>query len=202
MTALKKTFLFFFLLAPFYIFSQNKSIGVFVSNNVASFPVTGYPQLFYSQFHPGIDAIKEWKINKNEKHQLWAGVNAGIFYHRFIQTGLKLYPSIDYKYKISKRFLLNIGLGLGYLHSFEGYEVFKLKDSGLYETKKVWVGRSQYMAALNLGCAYKLKKEAEVSPQLVFQIRTNMQGPYVNNYVPVLPVNSVLLGVSLPLKNK
>ena len=200
---LKRILSFLIFIAPFGVFSQSISMSGMISNNVASFPVTSYPQLFYSQFHPGIDVAKCWKINKSAKHQLWAVANAGVFYHRFVQTGVKIYPSLDYKYLICDRVRLNIGLGVGYMHSFEGYEVFKLKDGGGYETQKVWVGRSQFIAALDWGCDYKLKKDAENSPLLVFQFRTNMQGPFVKSYVTILPVNSVLLGVTLPLiKNK
>jgi len=203
MNRLRKRILSFLIfIAPLGVFSQSSSVSAMISNNVPSFPVTGYPQLFYSQFHPGIDGTKSWKINKSDKHQLWVAANVGVFYHRFVQTGLKVYPSLDYKFSVCNRLRLNIGLGLGYLHSFEGYEVFKLKDGGGYETKKVWVGRPQFLGALDWGCDYKIKKDNENSPLLVFQFRTNMQGPFVNSYVPVLPMNSVLLGVTLPLKNK
>ena len=202
MNSIKKILFTFLLITPSYFYAQNKSVSAFISNNVTSFPVTGYPQLFYSQLHPGIDVAKGWKINKSEKHQIWAVANAGLFYHRFVQTGLKIYPSIDYKFVACKRLCLNIGLGLGYMHSFEGYEVFKAKEGGGYEAKKIFVGRPQFLGVLNFGCAYKLKKETENSPSLVLQFRTNMQGPFVNSYVPVLPVNSLLLGVTFPLINK
>ena len=198
----KRILSFLFYIAPLGVFSQSSSVSAMISNNVASFPVTGYPQLFYSQFHPGIDVAKSWKINKSEKHQLWAAANVGVFYHRFVQTGLKIYPSVDYKYSACKRLRLNIGLGLGYLHSFEDYEVFKLKDGGGFEQKKIWIGRPQFLAALDWGCDYKLKKDAENPPLLVLQFRTNIQGPYVNNYVPILPVNSFLIGITLPLIKK
>jgi len=199
---LNKILLFLLFIAPIYVFSQSSSISAMISNNVTSFPVTGYPQLFYSQFHPGIDVAKSWKINKSTKHQLWIDANVGVFYHRFVQTALKVYPSIDYKFLACERFRINIGLGLGYLHSFDGYEVFKLKEGSGYETEKVWIGRPQFLGTLNWGCDFKLKKDADNSPLLVFQLRTNVQGPFVNNYVPILPVNSVLLGLTLPLKNK
>jgi len=202
MKLIRKIFLVILLITPSFFYAQNKSLSAFISNNVTSFPGTGYSQLFYSQLHPGIDVAKGWKINKSEKHQLWAVANAGLFYHRFVQTGLKIYPSIDYKFAACNRFSLNVGLGLGYMHSFEGYEVFKAKDGGGYETKKIFVGRPQFLAALNFGGAYKLKKESENSPSLVLQFRTNMQGPFVNSYVPVLPVNSLLLGVTVPILNK
>ncbi|OQA00142.1 MAG: hypothetical protein BWY70_00785 [Bacteroidetes bacterium ADurb.Bin408] len=186
-----------------YVSAQYPSIGGAVSNNVTSFPVTGFPQLFYSQFHPGLNAFMEWKINKSEKHQLCTAANLGFFYHRFIQSGVRIYPELDYKFFVNKQFNLNFGLGLGYLHSFEGYDVVIPLDNGGYKTRSAYTGRPQLLAVLNMGCAYKLSSTNEKSPSLLLQLHTNMQGPFVNSYVPVLPVNSLHIGISFPvIKNK
>lgn len=183
--------------------AQYHSVGGSFSNNVTSFPVTGFPQLFYSQLHPGINGFMEWKINKSEKHQLCATANLGFFYHRFIQSGVRIYPEIVYKFFVKKQFSLNVGLGMGYLHSFEGYEVLVPLDNGGYETRSAFTGRPQFLAVLNMGCAYKLSATNEKAPSLLLQLHANMQGPFVNSYVPVLPVNSLHLGLSFPIiKNK
>ncbi len=183
-------------------FCQFKSYGASFSNNVTSFPVTGYPQLFHSQFHPGIDVSMNWKKNISEKHQLWLTANAGIFYHRFIQTAVRIYPAFDYKYFFSRAFNVNIGLGAGYLHSFQGYEVFNKAPDGTYTAQTIWKSRPQLLAVLNMGCAYKLSKENEKLPSLFLQLHSNLQGPFVNSYVPMLPINSIHLGVLFPIINK
>mgnify|MGYP001611447616 CR=1 FL=1 len=113
--------------------SQNSRIGVSLSNNVTSFPVLGYQQLFYSQFHPGLDCYKSWKLNKNEKSIVEVQANAGFFYHRFIQAVIRIYPSISYSRKLGKRFYLGAGIGGGYAFAFVGNDVFILNSEGVYE---------------------------------------------------------------------
>jgi len=155
--------------------------------------------LFYSQFHPGLDASLNWKKNISEKHQLWLSANAGIFYHRFIQTGLRIYPAFEYKYFLTQAFNFNIGLGAGYLHSVQDYEVFKKAPNGGYTAQTIWSSRPQFLAVIKMGCGYKLNKDNIKSPSLIAQLHTNLQGPFVNSYVPVLPVNSLHIGIIYPL---
>lgn len=182
--------------------SQNSRIGASISNNVTSYPVLGYQQLFYSQFHPGIDCYKSWKLNKNEKSSVEAQINAGFFYHRFIQTVIRIYPSLSYSRKLSKRFNLGAGLGGGYALCFTGNDVFVLNSDGVYEKKSSLKGRSQYIFNFELGGSYSLKKDEPQGKRLFFAFKTFVQGTFVPGYVPVLPVNSLFVGISIPLKSK
>jgi hypothetical protein len=181
--------------------AQNKQYGVSLSNNVTSFPVTGYTQLFYSQFHPGLDAFKGWKINKSEKNQLEVKANAGFYYHRFVQTAIRIYPSLSFYKTLCKRFSLGAGIGGGYAMSFEGSEVFKLNSEGKYEPKKKINGRSQFLINFEIGGQYHLKKDNPNGARIFLALKTFIQGPFVSGYVPLLPVNSLFLGVLIPVKS-
>lgn len=182
--------------------SQNSRVGVSLSNNVTSFPVLGYQQLFYSQFHPGIDCFKNWKLNKNEKSNVEVQANAGFFYHRFVQTVIRIYPSISYSRKLGKRFYLGAGIGGGYAFAFVGNDVFILNSEGVYEKKSSLKGRSQYIFNFELGGSYILKKDELQGKKLFFAFKTFLQGTFVPGYIPVLPVNSLFIGISIPLKSK
>jgi hypothetical protein len=198
---MKHSFLFLF---AFIIMArcEGQQMGMSLSNNVTSFPVTGIPKVFYSQLHPGIDVFRDWKINKKEKNQFFLVADAGGYYHRFIQTAIRLYGSIEYRYIANSRLSLNAGIGAGYLHSFENTAVLKLNDEGHYETKSRIIGRPQVLAQLNIGCSFALKKDDPRSKKVFIQLRTFLQGPFVNNYVPFAPLNSIAVGISVPLKNK
>lgn len=182
--------------------AQNNSWSVAVSNNVTALPVTGYPQVFYSQCHPGMEFSRNWKINKKEKNRFFLSANTGFYYHRFIQTTIWIYPSVNYQYAIGKRFSINAGLGFGYAFSIEGSDVSELNSDGVYEQKSVMAGRSQYLAQLALGCSYDLNKEKPEGIKLMLQLKNYLQGTYINSYVPLLPINSILIGVSMPIKTK
>ena len=180
------------------IYAQESRTGYLISNNNTSFPVLGYPQLFYSQFHPGIDLFHEWKMNKSEKSQLWYSFNIGGFYHRFIQTTIKVFPKIEYKYFLNDKIDLQIGLGGGYLHSFDNVKIMKLNSDGVYETQSTLKGRPQFMITLDWGLGYKLKNDF----QLLMLFRTIMQGSFIKSYVPLVPYNSFAIGLNIPLKSK
>lgn len=187
------------MLFPVFARSQQSEMGILFSNNITSFPVTTYPQLFYTQFHPGLDIFKSCKINKSEKNQLWCSGNLGGYYHRFIQTAIRIYPSVDYKKFFGNYFSLNVGIGAGYSLAFENMETFELQNDGTYKVKTM-VARSQYLVALGFGCNYTLKKESPKGMKISLQFKTFIQGPFVSGYVPMLPVNAVMLGVNIPIK--
>lgn len=180
--------------------SQSSNAGILISNNVTSYPITGYPQVFYSQFHPGLDVFRDWKINKKQVNQFWVVANAGGYYHRFIQTAIRLFGAIEYRHTLCKNFKAFAGFGAGYLHSFENTAVCKLNSEGVYEVKSKIVGRPQVIAQLNIGCSYSLKKDDPESMKIILQMRTFLQGPFVKNYVPFAPVNTLAVGLSIPFK--
>jgi hypothetical protein len=178
--------------------------GFSYSNNVTSFPVTGYPQVFYSQLHPGINLCRSWKINKAEKSNWIIGANGGFYYHRFIQLALHLYPSITFERVLGTRWRMGLGIGGGYVYAIENSQVFVQvsTDNGNstdYDRKTIILGRSQYMAEADLSASFALRKNNPDAARLFIQLKSSVQGPYVANYVPLLPINSFLIGFSFPI---
>ena len=192
----------FFILATYNLaISQSKFISTTISNNTTGLPVIAYPDLFYTQFHPGIEATYGWQINKNPKNKLYVNGNLGYYYHQFVQSLVKVYPTMSYERTLSERFNLNVGLGAGYGLSFEGKNAFALQDDGTYDNKPFMGARSQYVIAFELGAVYSLSNQNMNSPQLILQFKSFMQGTYVKSYVPLLPLNSLNIGIRFPLKN-
>jgi hypothetical protein len=184
------------------LFAQKRNVGFLLSNNVTSFPATGYLKVFYSQFHPGIDFFTGWKINKKEKNQFWLMADAGGYYHRFVQTAIRLYATVNYQNVINPRLNLFAGCGGGYLHSIETEATLKMNDEGVYEVISKITGRPQMLIAIDLGASYALKKDDIRSLRLQVNIRTYVQGTYVKGYVPFLPLNNFSIGISKPFYQK
>ena len=155
---------------------QNYRLGFGISNNVTAWPVIGYPQLFYTRFHPGIDVMLEKKLNSKEKNQFWGEVNLGCFYHRFFQTAVKVNGVFHYRYFFSPRFFTDIGIGGGYLHSFYHYQIFRLNSNGYYVKESGYKGRPQFMFGTVLGAGFGLKKSDPDKWRLLVQFKSNMQG--------------------------
>lgn len=185
-----------------YCFSQNRSFNFSLSNSITALPVTAIPLVFYSQLHPGVEVSKNWKINDNVKNSFFLKANSGFYYHRFVQTLVWAYPSFQYERKINNRLGATTGLGIGYAFSIEGSDVFKINNSGQYEKINKLAGRSQFIAQLELGAKYSLQKNNPEGLKLLLSFKSYLQGTYVKSYVPLLPLNSVLLGISIPLNNK
>jgi len=186
----------FIQLNTVFLFAQNYQLGFGLSNNVTAWPVIGYPKLFYSQFHPGIDIILEKQINKKIKNQLWAEANLGSYYHRFFQTAVKLNLNLHYRYFFNPRFFSDIGFGGGYLHSFYKYQLFKINANGDYVQETGVKGRPQYVMGFCLGAGVGLKKSDPDYLRLLIQFRSSVQGKFAGNFVPVVPNNTFLLGLT------
>ena len=199
----KSLFIIILLIGHLFVYCQKpQEAGILFSNNVTSYPVAGFSKVFYSQFHPGIDAWRAWKTNEKDVNQFWFAANAGGYYQRFVQTAIRLFGTIEYHYVFCERLSAIAGIGFGYVHSFEDNTVLKLNDEGKYEVKSRVIGRPQYTAQINIGGSIVLKKTDPESMRITMQMRVFIQGPFVNNYVPMLPINSFSLGICKPLKCK
>lgn len=197
---MKYIYMLTLLLCSVSSYAQDRSWGVKFSNNITGKPVTTYHQLFYTNFHPGIEGEINFPVNKHVKHQLYVSGNLGVYYHRFMHTGLKLYPEFNYELQIAEKWRFITGIGGGYIHSFENVATLRLTDNGTYEQVSAWKGRPQFMAAFNFGARYLPVKWKGASLQL--SLGTFLQGPFVSGYVPLLPYNTLDLGVQIPLKKK
>lgn len=189
-----------FILQAFDAQAQDRRWAVTLSNNTAGLPVMAYPNLFYSQFHPGLDAQMSWQLNKNEDNRIYLHANAGIYYHQFVQTLVRIYPTVAYERKLG-RFAANIGLGGGYGLSFEGKNAFVAQEDGSYTNKGFGGARSQFLIALEIGGRFAINAEQAFGPQIIAKFASFMQGTYVNSYVPLMPINSFQLGFSMPLNS-
>jgi hypothetical protein len=178
--------------------AQFNQFQISLSNNTTGLPVLTYPQLFYSQFHPGLELALIRQLNQSEKNMLLLGVHAEVYHHQFVQTLIKLYPSIAYERKLNSRINAGLGLGAGYGLSFEGNRAFVKQDNGSYKKKSFFGARSQFLFTLNIGGSYALKKDI-TGPSLSFRFASYMQGPYVKSYVLLLPINAFQIGIQYPL---
>ncbi len=192
---------FFILFTSILSFGQSKHIGLTLSNNTTGLPILAYPELFYSQFHPGIDAFYSLQLNNSENNKILLKANLGFYYHQFVQSLLRIYPTVNYERELNQKLSLGVGLGGGYGLSFEGKNAFVFKEDGTYENKGFFGARSQFLIAFEIGAGYSLKANNENSPILICQFKSFMQGNYVKSYVPLLPLNSINIGIRLPIKN-
>jgi hypothetical protein len=118
-------------------------------------------------------------------------------YHRFVQHSIPLFTETVYRLKTGKNFSLGAHLGLGYLHSVPATDRFELNADGEYE-KITNLGRAQGMAKISFSGAYQINRDF----RLTLNYGMLFQSPFVKSYVPVLPYNTLQLGVQKSLNNR
>lgn len=160
-------------------------------NAVSSMPVVGATQLFYSNYHPYITIGARLSWNEKGRHAWEQSVNVGYMYHRFIQHTIPLFTEIIYRYNFNPKFNLNAHLGVGYLHSIPDAERFELDSNGNYE-KINNLGRAQGMLRFAVSTGYEITNNL----RLTFNYGITGQLPFVKSYVPLLPYNTIQLGIS------
>ncbi len=169
-------------------------------NYHSSLPLVGAPGLFYKTVHPGLQVGYEHTLRQAGRRQWLLRAQAGVFYHRFIQTAVPLTAQGVLQWAPSRkpdaRLRLEAGLGLGYCHSFPLTAVFKLQDNGTY-ARTERAGRPLVTFSLAPGLAYRL--DAADRWRLALRYQIMLQAPFVPQYVPMLPYNSLQLGLSYRL---
>lgn len=174
-------------------FAQHKltQITFETGNAITALPFIGAPQLFYTNYHPftTIGARLVWK--EKGKHAWEQSFNLGYIYHRFVQHSIPLFTETIYRYDFNKSFSMRAHLGLGYLHSIPGTDRFELNDQGEYE-KITNLGRAQACVKFSISAAYAINQELHLT--LNYGVLGQM--PFVKSYVPLLPYNSIQLGIA------
>jgi hypothetical protein len=191
------------LILTVFLFSfasaQHYSWYAGLSNHVTSLPLSGFPQLFYTNIHPGIDASYNHALNKNEFNRIHLRVNTSLFYHRFVQTMYSVVPMLQYERRLNAMNSLQAAIGIGSGLSFENATTFKLKYDGAYKKRFILRPRLQYVFQVQFGYTRALNKLKPEGTKLQVLLRSNLQGNFVKNYVPLLPVNTISAGLQFPL---
>jgi hypothetical protein len=159
-------------------------------NAVSAYPFIGAPQLFYTNYHPYFTIGTRLTWSEKGKHAWEQSVNIGYMYHRFIQHTIPFFTEIIYRYNFNPRFNLNTHLGVGYLHSIPDAERFELNDNGEYEKIKN-LGRAQGMVRFALSAGYGITDDL----RLTLNYGITGQMPFVKSYVPLLPYNTIQIGI-------
>lgn len=162
-------------------------------NNGNFMPGKGVAGVWSKKFHPGIRLGSRYTYLNNSKHNLFQTLRLGYFYHEHAQKGIQLYTEFGYRFKFSPSWFAEATIGGGYLLSMVDLEQFVF-DQGVYQ-EKGWKGRNQWMAGLAISPGYSFYAQNGFPMDLYLSYHFWVQSPFVNKYVPILPNNSVHLGV-------
>jgi hypothetical protein len=169
------------------------------TNNHTAFPFSSFSQLVAGEWHPGFEAGTGFNWSEKRKHDWFQDFRIGYFYHQFVQHGIPLYTSFGYRYKFSERWNAQAGIGAGYFHSIPDQQRFKLNENGDYE-KLGGIGRGQAMIVFNLSAGYRFNLEKQRPLEVFTTYQQRIQTPFVPSYVPLLPYNTLMIGVKRQIR--
>jgi len=172
-------------------------IGFAMNNYVAAKPVTGFPKMFYSQFHPGVTVSTGFNWKERVNYSWMQSFKASFFSHRFIQHSFSIYSEFGYRRKAGK-WGYSAALGAGYLHMFPGAQQFKQNDQGEWQSVKI-TSRPQGLISLSLGIDRSVGQKGW---KVFVRYQNMLQTPFIPGYVPLLPYNVLHAGFTMPLKRK
>ena len=177
---------------------REKFYSLALTNNHTAYPFQSFSKLFTKELHPGFLAAYGFNWKSKPKHDLYQEFTVGYFYHQFVQHAIPLYSSFGYRYKSKGKLGATVSLGAGYLHSIPDADVYKLDSEGEYENGK-GIGRGQIMIKFSMGPEYKFNMK-DRSMDAFIRYEQMLQTPFIKSYVPLLPYNSLAIGIKTNLK--
>ena len=192
-------FLLTLLTSSFAFAQKDKEISVAFVNTASAYPFSQFGKLASGIEHPGIELGYSFNWKTKHGYDWYQEIKFGWLYHRYVQNALSLYTDVGYRYKFSKHWVAQTAIGAGYLHSIPATAKLKLDNNGEYKNNK-GIGRAQAMAVLNFSAGYIINPLSARPLKIFITYQQLLQTPFVKAYVPILPYNSLLIGVSIPLQ--
>ena len=179
---------------------KTKYLFIAVTNSHTAQPFHSFARLFTSNYHPGVEigAGIDW-INKS-KHDWFQTFSTAYSYHRWVQQSIVLYTELGYRYKFPKGFGLAAKIGGGYMRAIIVTDVFSdgMEDGKQYSSAKA--GRNQ--AILTGSFVFNKTFQTPIKTNLFLEYQQRLQTPFIASYVPLLPYNIMMLGVSFPIHTR
>ena len=198
----KTIFVLFLLLLSIFLQAQKSDKGkqrfyrMAFSNSHAAKPFGSFSSLFYQDFHPGIDIGYESTFSSKNRTQWFYEVRMGYMFHQWVQHNISLYGNLGVRSEVFPTWLGEIKMGGGYQLSIPQSKVFEITESDGVKKKKNF-GRSQVIGDLGVAVSKKLRTSGV---HLFLEYKQQIQTPFISEYVPLLPYNSILIGIKIPFK--
>jgi hypothetical protein len=178
---------------------KTKYVSVSIYNTQNAMPFGKLAGLTGEILHPGIEFGYGKIISQKKNHEWFSELKASYFFHRFVQHGIPLYYNFGYRYKFSPKLSAETSLGAGYMHSIPATAKLKLNSDGDYDNNK-GIGRMQATASFGIGISYTINHSAQQPVKIFTLYQQRIQMPFVKSYVPLLPYNNLMIGISRTLK--
>jgi len=141
---------------------QTWPISISISNQSWAFPLSNIGRL--SPFYPGITVGSSYYYIKKERSHLYQTGEGGGFINQNSGSAFYLNSNLVYRYKAPFGLAGDLGLGLGYFHSYHRSKTFRQQEDGSFaEVSDLGVPASS--ANILLGFGYDLSRISNIKAQ-------------------------------------
>jgi hypothetical protein len=188
------------ILCGLSVFAQSQKTNYWkigITNSQTARPFAKFSALFYSPIHPGFELgyMKSQRVGKHGEWQLEPAIS--YTYHRWVQHNISIAFNEYYRHCLPAGFNISGRLGAGYQLSIPTSKVYEL--SGETIKAKKFSGRSQFIINAAIGADKRINKQG-LMVGLLYQQK--IQTPFVKNYVSLLPYNSMMISLTIPIQHK
>ena len=168
-----------------------------LTNSQTARPFAKFSALFYSPFHPGFEFgyLKTERIRRKSRWEYEPAIS--YTFHRWVQHNIAFVINQYYRQDLPAGFKVSARLGAGYQLSIPTSTVYRITNEGI--KPKGFAGRSQFTFNAAVGIDRQLGTKGMMIGLLYQQ---KIQTPFVRNYVPLLPYNSMMVSCTIPVHNK
>ena len=143
-------------------------------NHAVAMPFDG---IVLSPVHPGFSMGTEYSY-MTRKGTLYQALHAGYFHNKYVARALFLETKIGFRYTFRPGIFANVGLGVGYLHSFRpAKKIFALDKNGVYEEVKDY-GKAAFTVSLCVEAGYAFGVKTDWPVSLFVRYEPLVQMPY------------------------
>lgn len=174
--------------------SKAKYYRFAISNSHTAKPLGSFFSLFHKEIHPGFEISRGKIFHRAKKHQWFGELTLSYLYHRWVQQNGAVSANGGYRRLLEESWGASVKLGAGYQASMPAGKVYAITDNGLKEKGRIL--RSQVIAAIYIGADKTINKRGV---KVFMDYQQKIQMPFIKEYVPLLPYNTVLLGVNFPI---
>ena len=174
--------------------SQLHQVGVLFTKEAVPYSLASP---FVGPLHPGGAVFASWGPQTATSWQTSWRAEAGFYHHAHFQQSAYLRASRQWQRSLGSGFALDLGAGLGYLHTFFPDGRFQAGDDGVAQVRDF--GRPSATAQVSLGLTWS--PAALPDWQVLAQMQGWVEGPFAPQWgVPVFPHTFVQFGIAKTLR--
>jgi len=188
-------------LSPLSCMAQTRTevpIGIEFYNHTIGLP---FDKPNKKPFNFGMAITSSYPLLLKSHSKITLDAELGYFKHKELATGININTGLSYTFTSGPGIYFTAGIPLGYVHTFNAYDLYSLNSNGEYELTKD-KGRSSLFLGYSLQVGYDFRKKLNIPFSFYVKNEWWLQTNY-SKYLPSLLQNTLRIGINIyPFKQQ